>query len=86
MSKQSSVEWFFEVLALNDIIDHNRLSDDENLYNLLYRLKKQAKAMHEQEHRDTWIQSEYQQRDEYECSKKGILSFEDYYNQTFKTK
>ncbi len=39
---QTAVNWFFEVLAHNDIVDHKKLCDDENLYNLLYSLKNQA--------------------------------------------
>ena len=45
----TAVEWFFEVLAHNDIIDHKRLCDDENLYNLLYSLKNQAKQMEKEQ-------------------------------------
>ena len=44
-NNMTAVEWFFEVLAHNDIIDHKRLCDDQNLYNLLYSLKNQAKQM-----------------------------------------
>ena len=73
---KSSVEWLASNLD-KYIAPGNQIA--------AYALVEQAKAMHEKEHRDTWIQSEYQQRDEYECSKKGILSFEEYYSETFKT-
>jgi hypothetical protein len=49
MAQQTAVEWFFEVLAHNDIIDHKKLCDDENLYNLLYSLKNQAKQMEKEQ-------------------------------------
>lgn len=48
-NNMTAVEWFFEVLAHNDIIDHKRLCDDENLYNLLYSLKNQAKQMEKEQ-------------------------------------
>ena len=53
MAQQTAVEWFFEVLAHNDIIDHKKLCDDENLYNLLYSLKNQAKQMEEDQKYET---------------------------------
>jgi hypothetical protein len=49
MAQQTAVEWFFEVLAHNDIIDHKKLCDDENLYNLLYSLKNQAKQIEKEQ-------------------------------------
>ena len=48
-NNMTAVEWFFEVLAHNDIIDHKRLCVDENLYNLLYSLKNQAKQMEKEQ-------------------------------------
>ena len=45
----TAVEWLFEVLAHNDIIDHKKLCDDENLYNLLYSLKNQAKQIEKEQ-------------------------------------
>lgn len=53
-NNMTAVEWFFEVLAHNDIIDHKRLCDDENLYNLLYSLKNQAKQIEETQIRMAW--------------------------------
>jgi hypothetical protein len=49
VAQQTAVEWFFEVLAHNDIIDHKKLCDDENLYNLLYSLKNQAKQIEKEQ-------------------------------------
>lgn len=48
-NNMTAVEWFFEVLAHNDIIDHKKLCDNENLYNLLYSLKNQAKQIEKEQ-------------------------------------
>lgn len=53
MAQQTAIEWFFEVLAHNNIIDHKSLCDDKNLYNLLYSLKNQAKQMEAEQNKIT---------------------------------
>lgn len=75
----TAVEWFFEVLAHNDIIDHKKLCDDENLYNLLYSLKNQAKQMEKERIIKAWINAE-----RYNDSISKPLA-EQYYNETYGT-
>jgi len=79
---QTAVEWFFEVLAHNDIIDNKKLCDDENLYNLLYSLKNQAKQMEKEQLVKAWDDGDYA----YFYSKETGRDFdngEEYYNETF---
>jgi ribosomal protein S19 len=47
--KQTAVEWLISVLAHNDILDHNKVSSNKQLYNLYRRLKNQAKAMEKEQ-------------------------------------
>jgi hypothetical protein len=78
----TAVEWFFEVLAHNDIIDNKKLCDDENLYNLLYSLKNQAKQMEKEQLVKAWDDGDYA----YFYSKETGRDFdngEEYYNETF---
>ena len=49
MSKQTAVQWFISVLSHNDILDHKKLSENKQLYNLYKRLKQQAEEMHRKE-------------------------------------
>jgi hypothetical protein len=55
MKKQTAVEWLISVLAHNDILDHNKVSSNKQLYNLYQRLKDQAKAMEKEQHCTTYI-------------------------------
>lgn len=74
--KQSSVDW----LA-------NRIDEIIELYpsqrQPICDAIKQAKAMHREEHLETWVESAVQHRKENHYRKKKILLFEDYYNETF---
>ena len=70
-NKQSSVEWFFEQLVLNKIIIWNQTK-----YNVKYKYEiflGEAKAMHKEEHKSTYI----------EGFTDGVPNFEKYYNETF---
>jgi hypothetical protein len=81
---QTAVEWFFEVLAHNDIIDHKRLCDDENLYNLLYSLKNQAKQMEKQQKEECWNVAHQSGRFEGKgIAEENWQTFEQYYNETY---
>jgi hypothetical protein len=79
---QTAVEWFFEVLAHNDIIDHKKLCDDENLYNLLYSLKNQAKQMEKEQH-DAWNAFLEQEKTIGISDVKTIERIQWYYNQYY---
>lgn len=45
----TSIEWLISRLAHNDILDHKKLSENKQLYNLYQRLKQQAEEMHRTE-------------------------------------
>ena len=72
--QQSSVEWFAnESWQLKIQLDNQEISVDE--YAVAYvRLLYKAKAMHKEEHFNTWWHS---------ISENEPITFEQYYNETF---
>ena len=73
--KASSVEWLVE-----------QIKKDVNLRLRGFDIDKkseQAKAMHREEHLETWVESAVQHRKENHYRKKKILFFEEYYNETY---
>ncbi len=50
----TAVEWFFEMLAHNNILNHKLLCDHTELTELLYKLKNEAKQREEQNIRMAW--------------------------------
>jgi len=83
-NNMTAVEWFFEVLAHNDIINHKRLCDDENLYNLLYSLKNQAKQMEREQHNETWLTAQEESLHENYFGSSRL--FLEYFKETYERK
>jgi hypothetical protein len=82
MSKQTAVEWLISVLAHNDILDHNKVSSNKQLYNLYQRLKDQAKAMEREQIElafDEGLEYEY----EYHINGYPRIEPSTYYNETY---
>ena len=72
----TSVQWLISMLGYNDILDHNKLSENEELYKLYQELKARAKEMHKQEIENTyWDGGQYIPMNEKSC--------EQYYQETF---
>ena len=70
-NKQSSIDWFVEKLGRYN----------EEIVFLYQNEIEQAKAMHRQEHENTWIDSRIEDKgDDYIGKQK---SFNEYYNETF---
>jgi hypothetical protein len=79
----TSIEWLISRLAINDILDHKKLSEDKRMYNLYLRLKAQAEEMHREEviiAYDDGTLSDMQYPDPDTIVKNG----EQYYTKTFK--
>ena len=85
MRKQSSIEWWIQVSAHNNILDHKALSSDKRLYDLYLRLKTEAKQMHKKE-----IIKILNKREDYLGTQPSVFDyltneewFEQYYQETY---
>ena len=84
-NKQSSVEWFAkESWKLRVELEDEKISLGEYA-NKYYQLKQQAKAMHKEEHGQTWDDSLDNLKARGMNEMRAYTDFDDYYNETFNT-
>ena len=83
----TSIEWLISRLAINNILDHKKLSEDKRMYNLYLRLKAQAKEMHKQEILQTSKDSYISGYIDNQCKFDDSMKFpNEYYEETFVSK
>ena len=79
--KQSSVEWL-----VNQLIDKSEYKDLPNNYFLMSdkdidEIIEQAKAMHKEEHEETWIDAKIEDKGDDYIGKE--MTFQQYYKKTY---
>lgn len=82
-NKQSSVEWLFDELArINFEYATNKITP-RDFQEQKEKIKQQAKAMHKEEHGQTWDKSieNFEERGRNEM--RAWVDFDEYYNETF---
>ena len=81
-NNMTAVEWFFEMLAHNNILNHKLLCDNKPLTELVYKLKNEAKQREEQNICMAWT-------DGHALGKNGLVvvdysNAKEYYNKNHK--